>query len=510
MAGTGKSTIARTVAHEFYRRKCLGASFFFSRGGGDVGHARKFVTTIALQLASRLQFLKEYISQAVSEHVHIASQGLREQWNQLISQPLSQLQAQQSSGTAEFSFLIVIDALDECEGDNDIRLILQLLSETNSLFESRFRVFLTSRPETSTRLGFRKMPGTIYRDLILHNTPRASVDHDIRIFLEEKFREMREEFEFLTSNWPGSSMIDELVQRADGLFIYAATICRFIHGNGLWLPQDLLNVVIPSNTSSQSRSLRRDVPSTSPTRELDETYAHILERSFDTEQDGPDKNQLVQEFKQIVGSVAILIEPLSAASLAKLLDIRLETINLRVRNLHSVLNIPRSNSHPIRLLHPSFRDFLLDKDRCTNSNFWVDEKQAHQALAGACVQLMSSSLRQDICGQGAPGVLATDIESERVERCIPSELQYACFYWVEHLRKSDTELHENDQVHQFLQTHLLHWLEVLSWTRKISQGIDAILALESIAIVSHSMHTQSHSTETFVDQRISSFVRICT
>ncbi len=381
--------------------------------------------------------------------------------------------------------------MDECEGDNDIRLILQLLGERDNQFASRFRVFLTSRPDTSTRLGFRKMPGTIYRDLVLHNAPRAAVDRDIRIFLEDKFREIRDEFEFATSNWPGSSRIHELVQRADGLFIYAATICRFIHGNGQWLPQDLLNLVIPSDGSSQSESQEWDIPSKPPTWELDRTYAQILDRSFDAEKGGPDKSKLLQAFKQVVGSIAILIEPLSAISLAQLLSVRMEIIDLRVRNLHSVLNIPQSKHHPIRLLHPSFRDFLLDKDRCTNLDFWVDEKQAHLILAESCLQLMSSSLKRDICGQGAPGILVTNVESERVEQCLPSELQYACFYWVEHLRKSGTQLHENDQVHWFLQIHLLHWLEALSWTRKISQGIDAITSLELIAVVSYSIiHTK--------------------
>src|SRR6266576_4645838 len=33
LAGTGKSTIARTVARRYFDQKCLGASFFFSRGG---------------------------------------------------------------------------------------------------------------------------------------------------------------------------------------------------------------------------------------------------------------------------------------------------------------------------------------------------------------------------------------------------------------------------------------------------------------------------------------------
>jgi nucleoside phosphorylase len=47
MAGTGKSTIARTVAYKYSELYRLGASFFFSRGGGDPSHASKFFTTIA-------------------------------------------------------------------------------------------------------------------------------------------------------------------------------------------------------------------------------------------------------------------------------------------------------------------------------------------------------------------------------------------------------------------------------------------------------------------------------
>ena len=49
--GVGKSTIARIIAREYYDKECFMASFFFSRGGGDVSHAGKFVGTIALQLA---------------------------------------------------------------------------------------------------------------------------------------------------------------------------------------------------------------------------------------------------------------------------------------------------------------------------------------------------------------------------------------------------------------------------------------------------------------------------
>jgi hypothetical protein len=209
-----------------------------------------------------------------------------------------------------------------------------------------------------------------------------------------------------------------------------------------------------------------------------------LERSISSAQDGPDKSRLLQAFKQVIGSIAILIEPLSAASLAKLLNVRTETVNLRVRNLHSVLNVPQCEGHPIRLLHPSFRDFLLDKDRCADSNFWVNEKQAHRTSADSCIRLMSAALKQDICGLDALGVLVTDIENSQVEQYLPPEVQYACLYWVQHLQESGAQISDNDKVHQFLRDHLLHWLEALSWMRKISEGILAIISLESIALVS--------------------------
>lgn len=97
---------------------------------------------------------------------------------------------------------------------------------------------------------------------------------------------------------------------------------------------------------------------------------------------------------------------------------------------------------------------------------------------------MSESLQQDICGLHAPGVLIAEIDSSRVERRLPPELQYACLYWIQHFHKSGARLHDGDQVHRFLREHLLHWLEALGWMQKVSEGIYAIASLESIAAVS--------------------------
>ncbi len=54
MAGTGKSTIARTVARSFADKGQLGASFFFKKGEGNRGNASKLLITLAVDLMAHI------------------------------------------------------------------------------------------------------------------------------------------------------------------------------------------------------------------------------------------------------------------------------------------------------------------------------------------------------------------------------------------------------------------------------------------------------------------------
>ncbi len=85
----------------------------------------------------------------------------------------------------------------------------------------------------------------------------------------------------------------------------------------------------------------------------------------------------------------------------------------------------------------------------------------------------------------APGTQASHIDCPRLQAYLPPEVQYACLYWVQHLQQSEPQASVNVEAHQFLQAHLLHWLEALGWMGKISEGIQAILALESHVSVSY-------------------------
>jgi hypothetical protein len=267
-----------------------------------------------------------------------------------------------------------------------------------------------------------------------------------------------------------------LVQSANGLFIWAATACRFIR-EGLFADERLCTLLKGGTANA-----------TTPEEHLNGIYITVLQKSIQPGFSQQDKERFCSMLRNILGSIVTLFSPLSVDSLSKMLVIPKQKVDRMLKDLYAILDIPNDHTRRLHLHHPSFRDFLLDKSRCRDSNFWVDEKQAHRMLADCCLQLMSTSLNQDICGVDSPGRLATDVESNRVEQRVPPEVQYACLYWVEHFQRSGAQLQDNGQVHQFLRKHLLHWLEALGWMRKVSEGIHVIASLESIAAVSQFQH----------------------
>ena len=98
---------------------------------------------------------------------------------------------------------------------------------------------------------------------------------------------------------------------------------------------------------------------------------------------------------------------------------------------------------------------------------------------------MSQTLKKDICEMHAPGSQTSQVENRWIKKCLPPEVQYACLYWVQHLRRGGSHVRDGEEAHQFLQAHLLHWLEALGWMEKASEGIQAILSLEAYVPVSY-------------------------
>ncbi|KAF2177552.1 vegetative incompatibility protein HET-E-1 [Zopfia rhizophila CBS 207.26] len=463
MAGTGKSTIARTVAQSFADQGQLGASFFFKRGEGERGNATRFFTTIATDLVARVPGLISGIMKALDADPAISERVLKDQFERLILYPLSEIR---QAPLQALMRIIVIDALDECEREQDIRAILQLLARTKDIKLVSLRVLVTSRPELPIRLGFKQMPNGTYQDLVLHEVPQRTIEHDIRLFLEHELGEIREE-RSLSPDWPSRDQIRALVELAVPLFIFAATACRYI-ADRRDNPKKRLEVVLQYQSATQ-------------VSKLDRTYLPILSQLFDDE-DEADKQRRTSEFRDIVGSIVVLESPLSISSLARLLQISKEDVRCRLDSLHSVLSIPDSEDVPVRLLHLSFRDFLVDAEKRGKSAFWVDEREAHERLASKCLELLSGAegLRQNMCNLLSPGTLRSEIDERTIASGLSPELQYACRYWVHHLEQSQYHITDGDSMHLFLQKNFLHWLEAMSLIGETNKCIHLIEKLQGL------------------------------
>ena len=438
MAGTGKSTIARTVARKWDDEKRLGASFFFSRGQGDLAHASKFFTTLAYQLAHTQSSLAAGIRSAICKHPNVPWKSLREQWKHLILEPLSQLNVVPSQLQ---SLIVVLDALDECNDGRDTELILKLLSQAKTLSAVRLLVFLTSRPETPIRYGFDDIPKATHQDFILHSISHSIVDLDISVFFRHEFDKIRKRRR-LPREWPGEPNLHRLVQKADGLFIYAATVCRFI-GYKDTVPQERLASVLRDSMEDQSS-----------TKELDLIYTTVLRCAVVEGRDPEIQKILLKRFRRIVGSIFILSDTLTAGALADLLGDKQRDVEETLESLSSVLDY----SENIRLLHPSFRDFLLDNQRCNDANFRIDRNDVHKYLAASCLKLLSIRLTTDLCFLMLPGTLTNEVDPYTLQCCLPQEVRYACRYWVDHLQRSNAKL-QGKRVHNFLKERFRHWID---------------------------------------------------
>ncbi|KAK6500755.1 hypothetical protein TWF506_003518 [Arthrobotrys conoides] len=473
MAGTGKSTIAGTVAKECAETNSLAGSFFFSRGEGDLSSARKLFTTLARQLVYSIPGYKEAVFKVLSGNGNVFDKNLAEQWRLLIRDPLSLLK--HSTGAPSVKrlppiYVFVIDALDECDNKADVEAIIQLFARAKEIKTMVIKVFITSRPELSIQHNFQTLAVDRRKELILHDVETPIISNDIAIFLRNELGEIGRQYKF-PSGWPGSENIQRLVEQAAGVFIYAATICSFVKGAKLRAKSRLNSLL----TASSSKS----TPSGSyATNKLDELYSEVLATAYTGDYNTADEEELAREFQQIIGAIVVLFDSLDSSSLALLVGSETDVSDLVIENLGSVLR--KHENGNIQLIHPSFRDFLLNNKRCTDNRFWIDGEKAHGDMTRYCLDLLDVSLRKNMCGLPFVSTWKSQIELWKINNCLPPHVRYACRYWVHHLCKGRVEIEVGGMVHRFLQCRILYWFEALSLMGVLSEGILMIESLLSI------------------------------
>lgn len=165
-----------------------------------------------------------------------------------------------------------------------------------------------------------------------------------------------------------------------------------------------------------------------PTQRLDEVYIQILRASVIGDCNEKEKEILAKRFRDTVGPILILFASLSTVTLARLFPALSDTISVTLGHLKSVLKVPEDQTSAVQLLHPSFRDFLINQERCLDRHFWINERKAHHNIAEQCLCVMSNSLKRNICRLRTPGTLKSETGTSTVDQYLPYHVQYACQY----------------------------------------------------------------------------------
>jgi hypothetical protein len=483
-AGIGKSTISRHVAEDLDRDHRLGASFFFKRGRADRSHASLFFPTIARQLADKLPALRHEIAAAVEDDSLLHEKYMTKQFERLLLQPMRK--GLLDTTIVKKDRFLVVDALDECENVEQVETLIKLLKRFEDVPSARIRIFVTSRPDHPLLAGFKDIKDTfkaMLKDIRVEEAQTKSIKSDLTVFFRHQFDDIRNTFlsrnpfGSLPEQWPGQDHIELLVEKSNPLFIVAFTIYNILASSNK--PRDDLCMLL---SQTQSHSLSSG---------LGTVYLPVLRQAIAVAK-GLGTEDGVAIFKMVIGSLILLYDPLSATALSNLLGIAIGDVGVFIPPLRSVLHLTEKlHSSPdplgtIKLFHLSFRDFLTDPalHNVEGGEFWINEALAHSKLAGHCLSLLSSgALKQDVCGVKAPGIRRVSVSKAKVISHLPEAVRYACCYWVQHLVKSGEQIDDNGTVQQFLNQHLLHWFEALSWLGKTTDIIHHLEALKSVACV---------------------------
>ncbi|OHW91558.1 vegetative incompatibility protein het-e-1 [Colletotrichum incanum] len=463
-AGTGKSTIARTVVKSFVEKQQLAAGYFFKRGEQGRNNVARLFPTISVQLVDTIPSFKGLLRQNLdgSDEDAVEKKALEFQFNQLLLKPLLHLShSNVSSGTK----VIIIDALDECEcTDDQLSKVLNLLCQLQTVSTVRLSVLLTSRLTPGIAYAFKPLQQKkAVLSLSIHKDFSEETQADIQTFLKTRFADIKARASVQQDPWPTPEELNRLVRLAtdpEPLFIYAATLCRFVYdGQRPRNPKKQLTTWLKQCDGNKSQ--------------LKQIYEPILSQVLLENEDADSEQQL-----QFLGAIVLLADPLPAASIATLLGMDVDDISWWLLQLNAVLDIPAEPHSPVRLLHKSFGDFLLRPNDSSAGIYRVDAVKIHAVLAAKCIQRMKLGLKRDICDIRKPGIFRDNIDKKALDDCIPADIRYACMYWVHHLQCSKQPI-DND-VCVFLYEHFLHWLEALSLLGRLSVGAVAVRELLEI------------------------------
>ena len=402
MAGTGKTTIAYSFSEILNDNESLGGTFFASHLRVDTSDVRCIIPTICLQLAARKYFpsLLHLILDAVEDNPDCKSWRIGKQFQNFIVKPLTA--AYRDTSKIVFP-VIVLDALDECSDQSLVAELLSVIFKHSTSLPVKF--FITSRPEIRLKESFAK-PWT-HSNFILHEVEKEIVKADIELYIKGWLNMHNS-----SNDWPPQAEVERLVNMSGTLFIYAATVCKYIAEKGTPSMSQRLSDVVNSKLEATS----------GVTHPLNILYERILDAAYASTNERERKN-----IDTILTAVVYAYNPLSISAIGDLMEIPIRHIEAALSSLHSLIYIPSLGPDmPISSFHASFYDFISNKIH--SSKYYLDPCISHKHIAHQCLGLMNRVWSEK-----------AKISYLEERKCteISESLAYACSNWTIHFTYKD-------------------------------------------------------------------------
>ncbi|KDR81250.1 hypothetical protein GALMADRAFT_1124665 [Galerina marginata CBS 339.88] len=438
-AGSGKSTIAYTIARRFEFASdaddtiILGGNFFCSRQFEETKDATCIIRTIVYHLARRYEAFAEALR--TSGDFDTIYQDSSIQLESLLIEPWKLAQSANPSKSARF--LVVIDALDEIDGQGGSEFLRNLLDSVSKHRLRGLKFFATSRPDQKLVDHVEAFDDKeSYR---LEQVPIEEAQADITTYLNAYLGDS-----------VGRLELEKIAVQAAGLFIYAATVVKYVEGYAPVEHEERLSTLFVSDSDNPEETL------------LDGLYYQVLLDARRRFKSG--------HYLNILHTFICTVERTSPSLVAELLLLpnspnaarsHNEIADGVLKSLHAVLYIENGK---VFSYHKSFTDFMFDRKRAKDE-FWCDRAKHHRLLTNSCFRAMNK-LKFNIANIKSSFLLDRDNSGLRdaVKQNIPPVLSYSCRNWDYHLSAVSTIDSDalRNTLSNFLELRVLFWIEAMN------------------------------------------------
>ena len=451
LPGIGKTSLAHSICASLHDKEQLAGAFFCQRDDQELREPRNILPTLIRKLAILFPPFRSVVAECLRNDPNVAPESMQPTLFLDIIRRLPR--------PPKKTLVFVIDALDECGSAQSRPGVLEALTDATA-HAPWLKVIITSREEVDIRLFFdspSQLPHWRY-DL----TADKEATSDLRIFAEYRFNRVPSGW-CLQSPWPERLLLEGVILRAGGLFIFIETLALALER--CYEPTKLMVATLKDSSSPGLTSLYV-------------LYSRIIRTR---------RVQRNAEFRRLIGVLLTTApyHPLCEETIAELAGVRPDVVKIWVEDLGSMFYRDEGANGGIRVRHLSISDFFVS-NHC-QGDYQVNLRDANMELGIACLEKMVEQLRFNICGLQDSRLANAEVKdlALRIKENISDALQYSSLYWSNHLCFTpDTgERRVWDKLRKFFEgPYALFWVEVLSIMGMLQIGVPSLRELTSILV----------------------------